>query len=101
MRKSFKLVFFLAVLTFAIPAYAEPQIVSGAKNLLNDATTWLLGLIPTAAGLMIGYHALMKQFNDDPTSASIHNKAMKNILVAGAIGVSAVGLVKAFLAYFQ
>lgn len=92
---------FLIVVSMSSPAWAEPELVSGASNLLNDATTWLLGLIPTAAGLMIGYHALMKQFSDEPTSTSIHNKAMKNILVASAIGVSAVGLVKAFLAYFQ
>jgi hypothetical protein len=88
---------------FARVAFAQPpQFVQGATNFLNDATTWLMGLIPTASGLAIGYHALMKQLGDaDPAAAAAHNRAMRNILIAGAIGESAVGITKAFLAYFQ
>lgn len=86
---------------FVKAAFAQPQFVQGATNFLDDATTWLLGLIPSASGLAIGYHAIMKQFAEDPSAASIHNRAMRNVLVAGAIGESAVAITKAFLAYFQ
>lgn len=87
---------------FARAAFAQPQFVQGAINLLNDATTWLMALIPAASGAAIGYHALMKQLGDaDPAAAAAHNRAMRNILIAGAIGESAVGITKAFLAYFQ
>lgn len=92
------------LLAFARAAFAaeQPQIVTGAVNLLNDATSWLLGIIPAGTGAAIGYHALMKQMNDgDPATAAGHNRAMRNVLIGGAIGESAVGITKAFLAYFQ
>lgn len=75
--------------------------VNNALNLLNDATTWILMLIPAAATLMLGYQALMKQFTDDEAMIAKHNRAMKNILIGAAIGVSCIGIVKAFLAYFN
>lgn len=91
---------FLSLMMTGGPAWAEPEVVTNTKRLLNDATTWILGLIPLAGGLMIGYQALMKQFTDDDMMVAKHNRAMKNILIAGVIGMSAVGLVKAVLAYF-
>jgi hypothetical protein len=93
----------LFTFTFAPPALAagEPNFVAGAQKLLNDVTNWLLALIPASAGAAIGYHALMKQLSDgDPASAAVHNRAMRNVLVAGAIGMSAVSIVKVFLSYF-
>ena len=51
---------------------------------------------------MIGYHALMKEVEEgDAHSAAGHNKAIKNILVGGAIGMSATAIVRVVLAYFQ
>jgi hypothetical protein len=93
----------LFAIVFAPPALAagEPTFVAGAQKLLNDVTNWLLALIPASAGAAIGYHALMKQLSDgDPASAAVHNRAMRNVLVAGAIGMSAVSIVKVFLSYF-
>lgn len=94
----------IAVLLFASPAAAagEPEFVTGFKNLLNDVTSWILGLIPVAAGAKIGYHALMKNLSqeDEPHHVSVHNKGIKNALVGGAVGVSATLIVKAFLSYF-
>lgn len=75
--------------------------VNNVMNLLNDATTWIIMLIPAGAGVMLGYQALMKQFTDDEAMIAKHNRAMKNILVGAAIGVSCVGIVKAILAYFN
>lgn len=88
---------------FTRAAFADqPQFVQGAINLFNDVTTWLMGLIPVGSGAAIGYHALMKVLSDaDPAAAAAHNRAMRNILIGGAIGESAVGITKAFLAYFQ
>ncbi|MBO8129278.1 MAG: hypothetical protein H0Z39_08795 [Peptococcaceae bacterium] len=86
----------------APPAWAAPpQLVTGAQNLLNDVLTWLLWLIPAAAGAAIAYHALVKQLSDgDPSTIASHNRAMKNVLIGAAIGWSASGLVKWFLSYF-
>ncbi|ABY93726.1 MULTISPECIES: hypothetical protein [Thermoanaerobacter] len=79
-----------------------PTLVTGAFKLLNDALTWILYLIPAASGAAIGYHALMKQMSDgDPSVTAAHNRAIRNVLIAGAIGMSAASLVKVVLAYFK
>lgn len=93
----------LLLLSYASSAYADtPTIVSGFLKLLNDASGWLLGLIPSAAGVMIGYHAIMKKFAEgDQAEVAIHNRSMVNILKAGAIGTGAMGLAKTILSYFS
>ncbi len=79
-----------------------PTFITNIGRLLTDATTWILFLIPTAGGLMIGYHALMKEVEEgDVHSAALHNKAIKNILIGGAVGMSATAIVRVVLAYFQ
>ncbi|CFX16416.1 Uncharacterized [Syntrophomonas zehnderi OL-4] len=103
--KRIGLFIFVCALLITCPTNAfaagEPGIVTGTKNLLEAATTWLLILIPAGCATMIGWHAFVKQMNEgDPAQAAIHNRAMKNALIAGAIGVSAVGIVKAFLGFY-
>lgn len=96
--------FTLFILSLANSAYAAgtPTIVTGFLNLLNDASGWLLILVPSATALMLGYHALMKQMSDgDSTVVSSRNKSMKSVLIGGAISTSAVALAKAFLSYFS
>jgi len=79
-----------------------PTFVSGAVNLLNDVLTWILYIIPAASGAAIGYHALMKQMEDgDPAVTAAHNRSIRNILIGGAIGMSAASIVKVFLSYFK
>lgn len=94
----------MIILAIVSPAAAadEPEFITGFNNLLNDVTSWILGLIPVAAGAKIGYHALMKNLSqeDEMHSVSVHNKGIRNALVGGAIGVSATLIVKAFLSYF-
>jgi len=110
-KKSFKAVrrvlvnfgYTLLIVSHAPAAYAEtPTVVGGFLNLLNDASGWLLGLIPSAAGVMIGYHAVMKKFAEgDQVEVALHNRAMINILKAGAIGTGSMGLAKTILSYFS
>ncbi|NLK51461.1 MAG: hypothetical protein GX295_03295 [Syntrophomonadaceae bacterium] len=79
----------------------DPGIVTGTKNLLDAALGWLLILIPVGCGCVIGWHAFCKQLNEgDPAQATTHNRAIKNALVAGAIGMSASGIVKTVLAFY-
>jgi len=78
-----------------------PDFISDVLRLLQAVLNWLLVLIPAAAGAAIGYHALMKQMEEgDQGQAAQHNRAIKNILVAGAIGVSAAGIVTVILGFF-
>ena len=41
-----------------------PEFITNFSRLLTDATTWIMFLIPTAGGVMIGYHALMKEMEE-------------------------------------
>lgn len=101
--KKISLVFILAVILLPVPVLAagEPGIVSGTVNLLNAATSWLLGLIPVGCATMMGWHAFLKQLNEgDPAEAAVHNRAMRNILIGGIIGMSVTGIVKAVLSFY-
>jgi len=79
-----------------------PPIVSGVMNLLQAAEGWLLALIPLGAGLMLGYHGLMKAMaGGDGMAVETHNKAMKNTIIAAAIAEAAMGTVAFILPYFK
>ena len=92
---------FILLITPVALAADEPGIVTGTKNLLNAAMTWLLILIPLGCAVFIGWHAFLKSLNEgDPAQAQIHNRAMKGALIAGAIGVSASGIVKTVLGFY-
>lgn len=78
-----------------------PEIVTGAQELLQDVLNWLLILIPIAGGMMIAYHALMKTLSDgDPGTVADCNRKIKQVLIGVIIGMSASGIVAAFMAYF-
>lgn len=82
-------------------AYAQPQIVTGARRLLQDVLTWILVLIPVAGGAMVGYHSLLKILSDgDPAVVADRNRKIKTVLVGVVMGMSASGIVLAVVAYF-
>ena len=75
-------------------------IVGGIQKLLGDVTGWLTMLIPLACGASIAFFALKKSMSDDQSVAQDCNKKMKNTLISGVIGVSAVAIVNFLLTYF-
>ncbi len=78
-----------------------PQVVTGAQQLLQDISGWLLILIPLAGVMMVGYHALMKTLCDgDPATIADKNRKIKQVLIGVVIGMSASGLVSAIITYF-
>jgi len=92
---------FLLILTPTALA-DDPQIVSGTKELLSDALTWILILIPVGCGCVVAWHSFCKQLNEgDPTQASIHARAIKKALIISAFGMSAAGITTAVLAYYS
>ena len=103
MTNIYRFLITLALMLVCSPAMAagEPEIVTGTKNLMDAAMTWLLVLIPVGCAAIVAWHAFIKQMNEgDPTQAAVHNRAMKNALIAGAIGISASGIVKAVLSFY-
>lgn len=67
--------------------------VINVSQLLNDLKTWMLGLVPTAGGLMIAYHAVMKSIASDEHEAASHGRAIRGVAIGTAIGMAATGLV--------
>lgn len=58
----------VALVKFLEPAFGyntaasignAPSIVSGVNTMINDATSWLLAIVPTGGGLIAGYHWFM------------------------------------------
>ena len=92
----------LILLLPSVAQAAAPTLVSGTLNLLNDATTWLLGLVPAGTALMAGWNLWVKSMNEgDPAEAAAHGKAAKKVVISGIIITGVVGLVKALLAYYS
>ncbi|AEA19707.1 MULTISPECIES: hypothetical protein [Bacillus] len=97
-------VLFAALFVIDTSAYAadEPKIYSGTKKMIGDATTWLIALVPIAGGCMVAWQQFKKQMSDnDPADIAHANKRTKQILIATAIGVSAVGLIKWWASYYN
>lgn len=101
-RVTFSTLFILfGLMMIAHPVFAQPEIISGARNLAQDLLNWILVLIPITGGVMLAYHAWVKQMSDgDPGTVAERNKKMKNVLIASIIGVSAAGIIRIILGYF-
>lgn len=70
-----------------------------AQQLLHDLSAWMLGLIPAGGGLMLGYHALMRNTAQDDQAAAMHTRTMRNVVIGTAIGEGAAGLIRFFSGY--
>jgi hypothetical protein len=92
----------LFVIDTSVYAAGEQKIYSGTKKMIGDATTWLIALVPIGGGCMVAWQQFKKQMSDnDPADIAHANKRTKQILIATAIGVSAVGLIKWWASYYN
>jgi len=72
---------------------ANTKAAQTINSLVASATAWLAGLSATGGGLMIGYHALMRNFSGGDAATDAHHlQAMKKVLVGTAIATGAAGL---------
>jgi hypothetical protein len=95
------LVMAFMLLSIATPAWADITFLADTTTLVQVIATWLLVIIPVAAGVMLAYYALMKMMNEgDPQIAMKSNHAMKNVIIAAVIGESAAGLIASITGYY-
>lgn len=98
-------VFAITVLFMSQTAFAfgTSKYATGTVQLVNDVFFWLTTLlIPATAGLMIAYQAWRKKVADgDGSVVTDANKAIKRILVAAVIGVTASTLVTLITGYYK
>lgn len=82
-----------------IVASAAPVFVTGTLNLMNDAMTWVLVLIPTAAALFCAWKALCYQAADENERTMIR-KSVKGALIIAVLGECASAIIKVILSYY-
>ena len=75
---------------------ATPAFVTGTQNLMNDAMTWVLILIPIAASL---FCAFCYQAADDNERIMI-KKSVKGAVVVAILGECASAIIKLILSYY-
>jgi cadmium resistance protein CadD (predicted permease) len=75
--------------------------LTDTTHLANAVSTWMLGIIPVIAGLMLAYYAAAKMMNEgDPQIAMKSNHAMKNVIIAAVIGEAAMGVISGVTSYY-
>ena len=82
-----------------IVAAAAPVFVTGTQNLMNDAMTWVLVLIPTAAALYCAWKAFCYQSADENERTMI-KKSVKGALIIAVFGECASAIIKVILSYY-
>ena len=81
------------------PAPATPVFVTGTQNLMNDAMTWVLVLIPIATALFGAWKALCYQAADE-NERSMIKKSVKGALIIAVLGECASAIIKVILSYY-
>lgn len=71
---------------------ATPQVVNDMKTLLTNAGHWIAGIATVGGGTLLGYHALARNFVEDPQMVAHHTASMRKVIV-GTIIVIASGII--------
>lgn len=82
-----------------VAAEAAPVFVTGTVNLMNDAMTWILILIPTAAALFCAWKALCYQSADENERVVI-KKSVKGAVIVAIFGELSSAIIKLILSYY-
>ena len=72
-----------------------PAFLGNFNTFLTNAGGWVVGLGAGAGGLMLAYHALMRNFTEDPQMVAHHTASIRKVLVGTAI-VAGAGAIAAF-----
>ena len=78
---------------------ATPAFVTGTQNLMNDAMTWVLILIPIAASLFCALKEFCYQAADDNERIMI-NKSVKGAELVAILGECEIAIIKLILSYY-
>ena len=76
---------------------ATPAFVTGTQNLMNDAMTWVLILIPIAASLFCAWKAFCYQAADERIMIK---KSVKGAVVVAILGECVSSIIKLILSYY-
>lgn len=83
-----------------VHALSQTKLVSGTKQLIDDATSAALLVEAVLIGFLSIKEGIMYQ-QAEPEDKKIHKKNIKSILVVGILIVSATAVIKVVLGYYQ
>jgi hypothetical protein len=83
-----------AVTAMSAPAWAGTALPYAAtvSSVITQLGEWITGIIGTFGGVMVGYHAFMRNIDNEPQHVATHTQGMKKVIVGTAIGAGAAGL---------
>lgn len=77
-----------------------PQFIQDVINLAQQATLWLLALVPVTGGLFFLYFSWKKSVTEDEGMLEKLNRNIKNTLIYSAVCFGASGIVTTILSFF-
>lgn len=84
---------YVAQVATSNPNIGQTQAAQTISNLITSAGTWISGLGVAGGGMMVAYHALMRNLSGGDAATDAHHlQAMKKVLVGTAIVAAAGGL---------
>lgn len=88
---------------FVTVAYADnissSQLGTGLKNLLNDASTYVVVLTPIVGGLAAVYFVIRRSMADEQ-DGKMWEKRIKTAIICGILGALVGGIIKLIASYF-
>ena len=92
--------FDLQVLNVIASGIAESNLGAGITKLLNDLSTWLSILAPSAAGAAAVYFVIRRSMADEQ-DGKIWEKRIKTAIICGVAGALVGGVIKLLSSYFE
>ena len=84
----------------AAAAVTDSKLFSGTKQLLEDLTTWMIGIAVVVGGCFIVYFLIRRGMADEMDQVK-YTKRAQAVGICTILAVTASGLLKLVLAYFQ
>ena len=91
--------FDLQVLNVIASGIAESNLGAGITKLLNDLSTWLIILAPSAAGAAAVYFVIRRSMADEQ-DGKLWEKRIKTAIICGVAGALVGGVIKLLSSYF-
>lgn len=81
--------------------FGSSTLATGTTNLLNDVSSWLIGISLVVGGVVIAYSAIRYGAADNVQDKEDYKKKIKTAIIATIIATLATSLLKLIVGYYQ
>lgn len=82
-------------------SFADSSLATGTTNLLNDISSWLIGISLIVGAVMIAYSAIRYGAADNVQDKEEYKKKIKVSIIATIIATIGSSLLKLLVGYYQ